>query len=152
MSSFSMGLKRRWKSYGWRWKRDEKEKHKRRSKSKAASKSLNGILTANVDEEKVRRKEERRKRKEEATRSLADAQAETNMEGDREGLDHKRRRVEGDHAASTTAGQLASQAKAASTTTSGKQMSAAMRSIYGLDKKQPVGETWMTRGTFTRFA
>lgn len=33
-----------------------------------------------------------------------------------------------------------------------KEMSAAVRSIYGLDKPKATGETWMTRGTFNRFA
>lgn len=94
-------------------------------------------LTAEESEEKRKKKEEKRKRKEEVVKLLE--------------MEEKRaKREESARSIPTKAGLVAAEAKVQ--TLPGKEMSAAVRSIYGLDKPKQTGETWMTRGTFNRRA
>jgi hypothetical protein len=85
-------------------------------------------------EEKRKKREEKRKRKEEVIKLL-------------EAEERKARRIDMVPAKAEVLSEgEKGQNKA------GKEMSAAVRSIYGLDKPKQTGETWMTRGTFNRFA
>lgn len=109
----------------------------------AAQKGSKGGDVAPTDEveAKQQQRDEKRKRKEEAMRMFEEEQA----------RDAKRFKVMNgaDPRTVSKTGMVVEQAKLQSNT--GKEMSAAMRSIYGMDK--PKGQdSWMTRGTFNRFA
>lgn len=94
-------------------------------------------LTLEESDEKRKKREEKRKRKEEIVKLLE--------------IEEKKAKIEdGNRSMPTKAGLVAAEAKGH--TVPGKEMSAAVRSIYGLDKPKQTGETWMTRGTFNRFA
>jgi hypothetical protein len=121
--------------------RDEMEKkrylelaRKRELKSKSKNR------TTEEAEEKRLKKEDKRKRKEEVALMLEVEEKRVKKEGGRENS----------KPTTSMAGIVAAEAKLQ--TLPGKEMSAAVRSIYGLDKPKQTGETWMTRGTFNRFA
>ncbi|UZJ55834.1 hypothetical protein CBS101457_005154 [Exobasidium rhododendri] len=121
--------------------REEMEKRReveiaRKKELKSQSKDL----TVEESNERRLKKEEKRKRKVEVVKML-----------EKEEKRVRRGETNGGHLMPTTvAGIVAAEAKMQ--TKPGKEMSAAMRSIYGLDKPKQTGETWMTRGTFNRFA
>lgn len=94
-------------------------------------------LTLEESDEKRKKREEKRKRKEEIVKLL---EIETK----------KAKSEDGNRSMPTKAGLVAVEAKGHALPA--KEMSAAVRSIYGLDKPKQTGETWMTRGTFNRFA
>lgn len=85
------------------------------------------------DDTKRRRHEEKRKRKEEVARILEEEKAEQ----------AKRRKA--------TETEVTAGAAPNGAAPNGKEMSAALRSLYGYDRPKQK-ESWMTRGTFNRFA
>lgn len=109
----------------------------RRDVEAARKKELKAKDILEGSEEKRQKKEEKRKRKEDVMKMLD--------------LEEKKARMDsGLQAIPTKAGMVAAEAK--NHAIAGKEMSAAMRSIYGLDRKASTGSDWMTRGTFNRFA
>lgn len=128
--------------------REMEVRRRKELKAAAAAAAAKGVEAGEGDEDaaarKALKKEEKKRRRDEAARLLAVEEAEA----------RKAKKLDGAHGptALTAAGQLAAQAKSSTLANGGKELSAAMRSIYGLDKKKPEGETWMTRGTFNRFA
>lgn len=125
--------------------REVEAKRKREKKAAAASKT-----DGEEDPAKVSKEERKRARKEQAAQLLAaEEQARSKRHKPSAGTGTAGQHTE---ATLTAAGQLAAQARSSTQLNGGKELSAAMRSIYGLDKKKQEGETWMTRGTFNRFA
>lgn len=128
--------------------REMEVRRRKELKAAAAPAAAKGVEAGDGDEDtaarKALKKEEKKRRRDEAARLLAAEESEA----------RKAKKLDGAHGptALTAAGQLAAQAKSSTLANGGKELSAAMRSIYGLDKKKPEGETWMTRGTFNRFA
>ena len=125
---------------------EAKEKAERKSKSKKLDAGVEG---GEDEAEKQRRKEEKKARKAEAAAMLAAA-----LE---EGPGSKRQKLEGPSVETMNAGAGAGSAAAAIMAKAKKEgdkkeMSPALRSMYGLDldKRKKVGSDWMVRGTFGR--